>query len=575
MISNAVSGRLYSLVKGLAKVYLDIQTVGVAREMLLADSISGAAEVFIGAASTGGKALWMDLLILLGVLIIIVVMTSCLVRFSWRLCISVLMKTYTTEKSRANRKDSQIQIEREQAERKLRGYNGEEEAFVLTEQDPQVISTLLPKMRKGQERGTANSGGKSKQEAAGKLKESAIAAPPQHQQQEAGFTATSRRTPQDARAAPKSILRGFPEVDFMLTSPGQRYLLIGCRSKRKTSLYPQSDATAFMERGKELQEKYFTDVNAVVTTAVGLEQKAEIYAAQFSVDDTRLVAGERFTDKFVCFSVSGRTSVSLTHLWSMKLPDHRLVSSVPQWSVLGQDSILSIMDRSTEVEVITRSAEKTSTVHKDKFKVGSALAWAVCDDRVALGGSFLREPRLSRVVQRAGGGGITLESVAVFPNAEKLRVLALAFVTPGTPEFNTRSYMIVFLENGIGTIYDVQTLSTQNTPQTVCSFSDTDYAGHLRDAPLCILTALRGQAYHEVLRIALLRGPSVTVYEQAGKADSGNFQMVRVADMYDVQEGDPVKHAVFLQNGLGLATSGYADGRHVRLFALPSPMETS
>ncbi|AIN99726.1 hypothetical protein LPMP_280930 [Leishmania panamensis] len=575
MISNAVSGRLYSLVKGLAKVYLDIQTVGIAREMLLADSISGAAEVFIGAASTGGKALWMDLLILLGVLIIIVVMTSCLVRFSWRLCISILMKTYTTEKSRANRKDYQIQIEREQAERKLRGYNGEEEAFVLTEQDPQVISTLLPKMRKGQERGTANSGGKSKQEAAGKLKESAIAAPPQHQQQEAGFTATSRRTPQDARAAPKSILRGFPEVDFMLTSPGQRYLLIGCRSKRKTSLYPQSDATAFMERGKELQENYFTDVNAVVTTAVGLEQKAEIYAAQFSVDDTRLVAGERFTDKFVCFSVSGRTSVSLTHLWSMKLPDHRLVSSVPQWSVLGQDSILSIVDRSTEVEVITRSAEKTSTVHKDKFKVGSALAWAVCDDRVALGGSFLREPRLSRVVQRAGGGGITLESVAVFPNAEKLRVLALAFATPGTPEFNTRSYIIVFLENGIGTIYDVQTLSTQNTPQTVCSFSDTDYAGHLSDAPLCILTALRGQAYHEVLRIALLRGPSVTVYEQTGKADSGNFQMVRVADMYDVQEGDPVKHAVFLQNGLGLATSGYADGRHVRLFALPFPMETS
>ncbi|CAJ1029788.1 hypothetical protein Q4I30_005296 [Leishmania utingensis] len=575
MISNAVSGRLYSLVKGLAKVYLDIQTVGVAREMLLADSISGAAEVFIGAASTGGKALWMDLLILLGVLIIIVVMTSCLVRFSWRLCISILMKTYPTEKSRANRKDYQIQIEREQAERKLRGYNGEEEAFVLTEQDPQVISTVLPKMRKGQERGTANSGGKSKQEAAGKLKESAIAAPPQHQQQEARFTATSRRTPQDARAAPKSILRGFPEVDFMLTSPGQRYLLIGCRSKRKTSLYPQSDATAFMERGKELQENYFTDVNAVVTTAVGLEQKAEIYAAQFSVDDTRLVAGERFTDKFVCFSVSGRTSVSLTHLWSMKLPDHRLVSSVPQWSVLRQDSILSIVDRSTEVEVITRSAEKTSTVHKDKFKVGSALSWAVCDDLVALGGSFLREPRLSRVVQRAGGGGITLESVAVFPNAEKLRVLALAFVTPGTPEFNTRSYIIVFLENGIGTIYDVQTLSTQNTPQTVCSFSDTDYAGHLSDAPLCILTALRGQAYHEVLRIALLRGPSVTVYEQTGKADSGNFQMVRVADMYDVQEGDPVKHAVFLQNGLGLATSGYADGRHVRLFALPYPMETS
>ncbi|TPP54237.1 hypothetical protein CGC21_21980 [Leishmania donovani] len=516
MLLSAVTGRLYGLAKGLAKVYLHNETVDLTQEMLLADSIPGAAEAFIGAASADGRALLADFVVVLGALIIVVALPSCLVRFFCWLCIGTSIKASSIEKVHAHKKSHQIQSQRERAEHKRRRNKVEEKASAPAQQNLPQVS-------------------------------------------------------EDTRAAPKSILRGFPEVDILLTSPGQSYLLIGCRSKRKASLYPQSDAAAFMERGKELQERHFTDVNAVVTTAVGLEKKAEIYAAQFSMDDTRLIAGERFTDTFVCFSVSGRTNVNLTQLWSMKLPDHRLVSSVPRWSVLGQDSLLSIVDQTAEVEVITRSAAKTSTAHKDKFKVGSALAWAVCDDRIALGGSFLREPRLSRVVQRADSGSITLEPVAVLPNAAKLRVSALAFVAPGAPAFNTRSYMIVFLENGIGTIYDVQTPSTQNTPQAVSGFADTDYAGHRVDAPLCILTAVRGQAYHEVLRIALLRGPNVTVYEQSGKADGGNFQMVRVADLYDVQEGDAVKHAAFLQNGLGLATSGHADGRHVRMFTLPSP----
>ncbi|CAJ1990235.1 hypothetical protein conserved [Leishmania donovani] len=574
MLLSAVTGRLYGLAKGLAKVYLHNETVDLTQEMLLADSIPGAAEAFIGAASADGRALLTDFVVVLGALIIVVALPSCLVRFFCWLCIGTSIKASSIEKAHAHKKSHQIQSQRERAEHKRRRNKVEEKASAPAQQNLPQVSEVLSKMHQNQESGAAKSGGKGKQGAAGKPKESAIAAPAQQQllqQQEAEFTATSRRTPQDTRAAPKSILRGFPEVDILLTSPGQSYLLIGCRSKRKASLYPQSDAAAFMERGKELQERHFTDVNAVVTTAVGLEKKAEIYAAQFSMDDTRLIAGERFTDTFVCFSVSGRTNVNLTQLWSMKLPDHRLVSSVPRWSVLGQDSLLSIVDQTAEVEVITRSAAKTSTAHKDKFKVGSALAWAVCDDRIALGGSFLREPRLSRVVQRADSGSITLEPVAVLPNAAKLRVSALAFVAPGAPAFNTRSYMIVFLENGIGTIYDVQTPSTQNTPQAVSGFADTDYAGHRVDAPLCILTAVRGQAYHEVLRIALLRGPNVTVYEQSGKADGGNFQMVRVADLYDVQEGDAVKHAAFLQNGLGLATSGHADGRHVRMFTLPSP----
>ncbi|GET90008.1 hypothetical protein, conserved [Leishmania tarentolae] len=574
MILSAVTGRLCVLVKGLATVYLHNETVHLAQEMQRAGSISGAAEVFLSAASAEGSALLIDFFVVLGAVSIILTLAGCFVRFYCLPRKGTSMKTRTVEKARGRKTNRPVQMQREPPEHKRRSDKAEEKAFMSAERNLQQISEVPSRVHHGQESGTFKSGGKDKQEAAGKAEESSSKAPPQQQllrRKDADFTATSRRTPEDTRATPKSILRGFPEVDFLLTSPGQRYLLIGCRSKRKASLYPQSEASAFMERGKELQEKHFTDVNAAVTMAVGLEKKAEIYAAQFSIDDNRLIAGERFTDTFVCFSVSGRTQVSLTHLWSMKLPAHRLVSSVPRWSVLGQDSLLSIVDQTTEVEVITRGSAETSRAHKDKFKVGSGLAWAVCDDRVALGGSFLREPRLSRVVQRAGDGGITLEPVAVFPNAEKLRVSALAFVTPGAPAFNTRSYMIVFLENGVGTIYDVDSLSTQNTPKTVCVFADTDYAGHCAEAPLCILTAVRGQAYHEVLRIALHRGPNVTVYEQSGKVDSGNFQMVRIVDMYDVQEADAVKYAAFLQNGLGLATSGHADGRHVRMFTLPTP----
>jgi hypothetical protein len=559
MLFNSVIGWVYGYVKGLAKQYLFNETLGLAQEILLADSISDAAELFIGAASKGGETFWMDFMLVLSVSMMVLMLATCVVRFSIWICIGIPLAARDIEQIRAGKKDYQIQAEREKAERKQRIEKGEEEAFVPPEKDLQEVSELLAKMRKER---AAGFGKAEKPKETEKVKEQT-------------FMATSRRPAQNARATPASILRGFPEVDFMATSPGQRYFLVGCRSKRRTSLYPQSDVAAFVERGRELQEKYFTDVNAAVTTAVGLEQKAEIFAAAFSSDDARLVVGERFTDKFVCFTLSGRTNVSLVQVWAMKLPGHRLVSSVPRWSPFGNDGILSILDATTEVEVIARGPGETSTTHKDKFKVGSALAWAVCEDRVALGGAFLREPRLARVVQRPSTGDIALDTYAVFPNPQKLRVTALAFVTPNSPEFNTRSYLIVFTENGVGTIYDVQSLATQNTPQTVCTFADTDFAEYRSNAPVRLLTAVRGKAYHEVLRVALMRGTNVSVYEQRGKADDGNFQMIRIADIFEAQEGDAIRNAVFLQNGLGLATCGNADGRHVRMFALPSEGKTA
>ncbi|KPA85447.1 hypothetical protein ABB37_01746 [Leptomonas pyrrhocoris] len=547
----------YGYVKGVAKQYLYNETLGLAQEMLLADSISDAAELFIGAASKGGESFWMDFILVLSVLIIVLMMTTCVVRFSIWICIGIPLAARDLEQIRAGKKDYQIQAAREKEERKKRVENGEEEAFVPPEKDLQEVSELLAKMRQEQDK---------KPGEADKTKE---------QGKEVTFTPTSRRPAQNARATPASILRGFPEVDFMATSPGQKYFLVGCRSKRRTSLYPQSDATAFMERGKELQEKHFTDVNATVTTAVGLEQKAEIFAASFSADDARLVVGERFTDKFVCFTLSGRTNVSLVLLWSMKLPGHRLVSSVPRWAPLGTAGILSIVDAAAEVEAITRGPAETATAHKEKFKVGSALAWAVSDDRVAIGGAFLREPRLARVVQRPSSAGIALETYVVFPNPQKLRVTALAFVTPNAPEFNTRSYMIVFTENGVGTIYDLGSLASQNTPQAVCTFADTDFAEYRSNAPVRIITAVRGKAYHEVLRVALVRGSNVSVYEQRGKATDGVFQLIRITDIFDAQEGDMIRNAAFLQNGLGLATCGNADGRHVRMFTLPAEGKTA
>lgn len=557
MIFNSLVGWVYGYVKGLAKQYLFNETLGLAQEILLADSVTDAAELFIAAAAKGGESFWLDFMLVLSVLIIVMTMTTCVVRFSIWFCIDIPLAARDIEKIRAGKKDYQVQAERERAERQRRIENGEEEPYVPPEKDLQELSELMAQMRASQQQ---------KPKAAEKPKEAG---------KEPTFAVTSRRPAQNARATPASILRGFPEVDFMATSPGQRYFLVGCRSKRRTSLYPQSDAAVFVERGKELQEKHFTDVNAAVTTAVGLEQKAEIFAASFSVDDARLIVGERFTDKFVCFTLSGSTNVSLTQVWAMKLPEHRLVSSVSRWTPFKAEGILSILNASTEVEVITRGPAETSTAHKDKFKVGSALAWAVCDDRIAIGGAFLREPRLARVVQRPSNGGIAVDTYAVFPNPQKLRVTSLAFVTPAAPVFNTRSYLIVFTENGVGTIYDLQSLVSQNTPQTLCTFADTDFAEYRANAPIRILTAVRGKAYHEVLRLALVRGSNVSVYEQRGKADDGNFQMVRVVDIFDAQEGDAIRDAAFLQNGLGLATCGNADGRHVRMFALPAEGKTA
>lgn len=553
MLFNSVVSWIYVYVKGLARQYLFNETVGLAKDILLADSVSDAAELFIAAAAKGGESFWMDFMLVLSVLLIVLMMMTCVVRFSIWICVGIPLAARDIEQIRAGKKDYQIKAEREKAERKRRVENGEEEAFVPPERDLEEVSELLAKLRHPAEKKSAEA-------------EKAKEAP----QKEQTFTATSRRPAQNARATPASILRGFPEVDFMATSPGQRYFLVGCRSKRKTSLYPQSDVAAFMERGKELQEKHFTDVNAVVTAAVGLEQKAEIFAASFSADDARLVVGERFTDKFLCFTLSGRTNVSLVQLWAMKLPGHRLVSSVPRWTPFGSEGILSILDATTEVEVITRGAAETSSAHKDKFKVGSALAWAVNDDRIALGGAFLREPRLARVVQRPANSGIALDTYAVFPNPQKLRVTSLAFVTPNAPEFNTRHYLIIFFENGVGMVYDLNSLASQNTPQVVCTFADTDFAEYRSAAPVRLITAVRGKAYHEVLRVALVRGSNVSVYEQRGKADEGNFQLVRIADVFDAQEGDVIRSAAFLQNGLGLATCGNADGRHVRMFALPA-----
>lgn len=535
--------------------FLSNTSVAALQDVVRSDTTSEAARAFVSAATVGGEDFWLDVFIICSVVIVLTMVGTCVVRCAWWFCIGLPHAAYEVDQIRAGKKPYQVAAKKEREERQRRVEAGEEERGFTLQEDMQQMSKVMAscKVTKGV-----------------KPHDGAPAAPQATASDAVGYTTTSRRGPNDRRAEPSSVIRGCPGANLLITSPGQKYMLISCRTKRKTLLYPQNDAVAFMKRGKELQERHFTSVDAAVMETLGMSQKPEVYAASFSQDDRLLIVGERFLDTFVCFSISSGTTISLNVMWTAKLPQGRLVSSLPRWTSMSADAILSLYDTAAEVEVLSRvPGQATFSSQKEKFKVGSALSWAVCDDQIAIGGSFLKEARVSKVVRRATGS-ISLESIAIFPNPEKLRVSALAFVMKGAPEFNTRSYLVVVMESGVCKVLDLDTVATHNTPEVRCTFTDSDYAGYRSTEPLRIITAVRGKPYHEVLRVGLVRGASLTVYEQSATESTGCFSMQRVADLYDLQEGDAIHMVSFIQNGLGIASCGLEDGRHVRLFTLPS-----
>ncbi|EPY20491.1 hypothetical protein STCU_08975 [Strigomonas culicis] len=369
---------------------------------------------------------------------------------------------------------------------------------------------------------------------------------------------------QGATTAPSSVLRGFPEVDLLIASPAQKFLLVGCRTKKKCHVYPQDSQAQFAHSGKELQTKGFQSVDAAVREALGLDKdgRVEIYSAAFAPADDFLVVTERNSDTVLGFSLNAKGEMRCA--WRCKLPDRRLVSLLPPWGLMGHDTLVCRVDTNAEVELIQYSGGQLTSL-KQKFKIGNAASWAQVDNELAVAGSFLHEPRLTKLVPNAAHQSVAIEPV--YTVADKTRALALAIVRKGSPSFNTRHYFICFNELGMGLVYDVDSLQSSNACEVVARFEDADYAGYDAANPVRLITAVAGKSYHETLLIGLIRGPRITVYRVK---DVSEPKVERVTDLFNVQEGDAVYQATFVQSGLGIATCGLKDERHVRLFSLPS-----
>ncbi|KEG14099.1 putative ubiquitin-protein ligase-like [Trypanosoma grayi] len=397
----------------------------------------------------------------------------------------------------------------------------------------------------------------------------------QHHKEESGAVTSPAKKERGEKmpAKPTSVLGGYPEVDALILSPCQRYLFIYCRSKRRARLYPQNTNRAFMARGKELQEKYFVSVDEAVVQAMGGGGRVEVRAAAFSYDGTRLAVSERNSDTFLVFIIGNKCQLTLES--SCKLPGHRLVSSLPSWGLAGAayDLIVMMNDKDCEVEVF--SLRRKEFLGKDKFRVGNALTWAMQDTTVAVAGSFLKAARLATVHVPPNGSGIQLRNSIHVQRDSQERVLALGLTTKNVPAFNTREYLVVFTEDGCGSVYDIESQTVNSKTERVMSlvgqFKDSTYEGWDPVRPMQMALSIYGGSHHEHLTVALSRDGDVAVYRQASAANASSkiFALEPVVVLHDCHEGDNVEQVVFVQNGEGLATSGGADGRHVRLWALP------
>ncbi|KAH9586148.1 hypothetical protein LSM04_005504 [Trypanosoma melophagium] len=386
------------------------------------------------------------------------------------------------------------------------------------------------------------------------------------------------RSKQEKKIEPTSVIRGFPEVDALILSPCQRFLFINCRSKRRARLYPQNSNRAFMSRGKELQEKYFVSVDDAVMHATGDDGKVEVRSAAFSYDGSRFVVGERNNDSFFVFSIGNNCQLTLQT--SCKLPGRRLVSSLPPWGVAGENSELIVMLHEKDCEVEVFNLHTAVFLGKKKFKVGNALAWAQQDTTIAVGGSFLKEARVATLQILSDRNEFNLNNSVHVESDIKLRVSTIALTSKNVPSFNTCEYLLVLTEDGCCKIYNIESntvnAKVERLPTLVGEFMDSTFAGWDSESPVQMTVCIYGSSHHERLAVALSRGGDVVVYRQltpkttkTTSSSNALFTLGSVMQLHDCHEGDRVDRVVFIQNGEGLATSGGADGRHVRLWTLP------
>lgn len=619
----------------LGRTYLHQSTRDMANEVWRAQSTADVLDwVQKSSPDLMSGPFWLDVMLICSVLLITVSMTCCMARcFCW-LCVDFPRAARELNDIRDGKNGYQKEAMPEQMDDGSRRGDGKRGKVVSASDDLALVSKMMRqhmnnrRMTQPASEGGASGGAAARQTGATPASSSApstshgsthdsatrAAASGTSSAQAAGseFRPT-RRSPPPATCT--ATIRGFPQVDILTASAAQNYLLLNCRAKRKTVVYTQRNISLLYQSGgpraKEV-ELSATAVEKAVASAMRRESAVEVYAASFTDDDGALVIGERNTDTFFVFAMrressvrdsSSNTSGSPTEVESavlascvrqFKLPDRRLVSSLPTWRLLGSVGLLTFQQKDCAMELLLYSSASvdsgtTAVSSKHKFKVGNALAWAQRGHDIAAAGSFMREVRLATLQPRsgahsvhhnhrttasaaeagAGGGGEVYELTMrhVFLNPRKLRTLALCLVSPGLPSFNTRSYLIAFSEDGHGQIYDLSTLgSLSNTGEVVCSFTDTDFAGYDAQQPLRMLHAVSGAAYKEKLTVALIRGADVTVLRQS--STEAHFELTRVKDLYNVQDGNVVREAALIDGGRALVTCGGLQSGPARVFDL-------
>lgn len=600
---------LQNLVQQLAEEYLFNSTRELISNVLQAHSNAERIDMVLEKGREGSTEFWLDTFILLSVFIIVISLLNCVGRLCYWFCCHVPKHARDIDKIRDDKMDYQQKAKKEREERERTGAKTMAEEL---DEDFRTISQAMNEMRdylresekavrereqsdsiqvpSGEDPTEKHKNPKSGKEPVGS----------------GGEVRRTRRKPEQS-AHPVCFIRGLPSIEILSVSPNFRYLVIGSRAKRVTYVVPHPRMTKRDDAGGHpvedtlLRAKDCLKKGEPLTIMEELPhplppsvKRVEIISAQFVLTDATpsiLVAGERNTDAFYVYRVSGQCDVQLQQ--TLKMPNHRLVSSLTNWSVLSSpagsfEALFHFQPKDCVVELLqptSGTADGSFTSATEKFKVGNATAWCQQFGLVAVGGSFMREPRLCRVEHRhqnAAGGSrasqFDLKPVATLTaideaagagaaSGEKLRVLAMALISPGYPSFNTRSYWIVWLENGTGYVYDLDGMRSTGSPEVVCRFTDTDYAAFAPEEPVRILTAVQGSAYKEKLVLLLVRGGNVTVYHQSGFTLP--FDMVRRADLYQVLDGSPIEHVALLLNGRAMAVCGKEDHRGIRLFELP------
>lgn len=403
-----------------------------------------------------------------------------------------------------------------------------------------------------------------------------------------------------------SFIRGLPSVQFLLSSPNYQFLVFSCRSKRKTYVIPQGrrlrdgvpeytgkkdeqeveklSPSTFLSAGRSLlsDKSSFTILEESIPASFVQSNRLEFYSAQFlpSTEKSVLILAERSTDSFLMCQLTGLCGVEA--LSTYKMPGHRLVSSLSHWSVLCSSSqgkkgdgrgvtwegLVSFQPKDAVVELLqltslssySSSFSGTFDAASTKLKVGSAASWSYERGLLAVGGTFIREPRLCSLELRAAKKNEEIKQleaktlITLGNKAEdspftscigKLRVVATALILPGLPaSYNTRSFWIIFLENGAGGIYNIE---DYDSPELVSTFTDTDFAGFTPDEPVKLLTAMQGGAYKERLVLALVHGSNISVYQQGGFVSP--FEMIRRHDLYAAADGKCIDQVCFLCDG--------------------------